>query len=217
MYKRVMKYIKLYESYSNYVINKYTGDDIFYHGSREKFDKFKQVTKAGVELEPTIQPIFIAENLGEAQGHATSAGYVYLVKMLAKAKLFDYRSVYTESFEYTDEAQKLVDDIDAGVLGEFSGKLTCKDSNGNRVNKSGDEIMYEYIKRGAWDVLESKAFKNWFVNNGYDGWYICGEFYGTKYRNLAIMNLDILDITAVYEQKETYKFTVNKYRGGFIQ
>ena len=181
-----------------YIKNNHTNDYIFYHGAAENYNKLNTFKSRYREDELSDGCIFLSEDINTAEAYANNH-WLYYIKVIS-CKLFDYEELLDSNGDYTDLAYLISDSIDDGSL-VLPSKI---DSNDNFF------IIEEYLKNGDWDIFESKGFKDWFIKNGYDGFWICSEFGNTSYRNLAILNVDVLELVkvvnlSVYEHVENYK------------
>ena len=158
-----------------------TLNDVWYHGSKYNFDKFK--LKIGTLLDANyISPIFLTSNLEFAKSHAGySTPYIYYIKVLTN-NIMDFRELPTtyELLMYFDKGKKNADislkyyELGNSLLNYIENKFP--DDNIDR--------LYNDLLDGDYSSIEQTWVYDWLKQNNYDGAYVIE----TKILNLLIFD-----------------------------
>lgn len=172
-----------------YPIFEFLSQEIWYHGSKVKFDQFKTFINKGNNTTESEQPIFLTSDIEFARAYAGhQAPYVYTVKVNG-GRFFGDDKLPT--------GYDLAVSWDGGVRKEgYNYEL------GNKLYDDLEDIFpgYDYLDRtyndiigGDWDIIESPQFKQWLKNNEYDGAYL----WETRVKNVYVFDPSKIEILSV--------------------
>ena len=170
-----------------------TLNNIWYHGSKEKFDKFK--LKQGTLFDTNYTaPIFLTSNIEFAKYYAGYySPYIYKIKVLTD-NIMDFRKLPNAydilMFNDKNENKKNIDikyfEIGNNLLDYLYDKFPDRDI----------DRMYNDLLDGDYSSIEQTWVYDWLKQENYDGAYIIE----TKELNLLIFDetkLKILSIEAL--------------------
>lgn len=158
-------------------------DIIWYHGSKEKFDKFKLKKGTLYNLNHT-SPIFLTSNLDFATNYAGNySPYIYKVKVLTD-NIMDFRKLpnVVDIKESDEVANSLLDFI----YDNF-------ENNKYNFYWAYPERCYQYLLSGEYSEVERLWVLDWLKINGYDGSYLIE----TDVLNLLIFDETKIEIVSV--------------------
>jgi hypothetical protein len=168
-------------------------NNVWYHGSKEKFDKFKLKRGTLFDADYT-SPIFLTSNIEFAKYYAGNySPYIYKIKVLTK-NIMDFRQLpstydllmYYEKNKRNPDIELKFYEIGKNLLDYIEDKFT--DDNIDR--------LYNDLLDGDYSSIEQTWVYNWLKQKKYDGAYIIE----TKELNLLIFDetkLKILSIEAL--------------------
>lgn len=169
-------------------------DNIWYHGSETKFDKFKLKSGTLFDINYT-SPIFLTSNATFAKSYAGyHSPYIYKIKVLTE-NIMDFRKLpstydllmYFEKNKINNKKEVRYYKIGKKLLDYIEHKYPDDDYN---------ETKYNNLLDGDYSSIEQTWVYDWLKLNKYDGVYIIE----TKELNLAIFdetNLQILSVAAL--------------------
>jgi hypothetical protein len=168
-------------------------NNIWYHGSKEKFDKFK--IKNGTLFDANYKsPIFLTSNIEFAKYYAGSyTPYIYKIKVLTD-NIMDFRelpSTYDLLMYY--EKNKINSDIKPEYY-EIGKNL--EEFIEHKFPDDDIDKKYNNLLDGDYSSIEQTWVYDWLKLNNYDGAYIIE----TKELNLLIFDdskIKILSIEAL--------------------
>jgi len=162
-------------------------DNTWYHGSKEKFDKFK--IKNGTLFDMNYKsPIFLTSNIEFAKYYA--GNYIYKIQVLTN-NIIDFRklpSTYDLLMYY--EKSKVNDKI--GVEYYVIGKNLLEYIEDKFPDDNIDR-KYNNLLDGDYSSIEQTWVYDWLKLNGYDGTYIIE----TKELNLLIFDETKIKILSI--------------------
>lgn len=178
------EYLKEQQDYSN---------NIWYHGSNQKFDKFKLKKGTLFDID-YMSPIFLTSNIKFAKYYAGSySPHIYTIKVLTN-NIMDFRklpSTYDLLMYY--EKNKINSDIELEFY-EIGNSLL------NYIEEKfpDDDVdrKYNNLLDGDYSSIEQVWVYEWLKNNKYDGAYVIE----TKELNLLIFDeskIKILSVEAI--------------------
>ena len=160
-------------------------NNVWYHGSKEKFDKFKLKQGTLFDADYTA-PIFLTSNIEFAKQYAGNySPYIYKIKVLTD-NIMDFRKL-PSSIEL--DKQNIIGN---NLLDFIYDNLENKKYN---FYWSYPERCYDYLRSGEYSEVERTWVYDWLKQNKYDGAYIIE----TNQLNLLIFDetkLKILSIEA---------------------
>ena len=168
-------------------------NNIWYHGSKEKFDKFKLKHGTLFDANYTV-PIFLTSNIEFAKYYAGYySPYIYKIKVLTD-NIMDFRNLPNAydilMFNDKNENKKNIDikyfEIGNNLLDYLYDKFPDRDV----------DRMYNNLLDGDYSSIEQTWVYDWLKQENYDGAYIIE----TKELNLLIFDetkLKILSIEAL--------------------
>lgn len=175
--------------------------DVWYHGSPKAFDKFETQFGSLVSREAADKPLFFTRSEEFARMHAGGTGYVYKVR-LNVSKTFYGPDMYTESRYWpppedtlTEAGRKLFDDLENNRI--FAG-LIGKDFSGWHEAFGDSQGTFASILSNHWGTLEAVEMLRWFKRQGYDSFYVTGDWPGDK---ACIAVLDASAVTPLEQVK----------------
>lgn len=170
-----------------YPIFELLSNDVWYHGSKVKFDMFKAFTNMGTGTTVSEQPIFLTSDKGFAREYAGyHTPFIYTVKVTGH--FFNPKDLplgYDLALSWNGSPEK------EGYNYELGNKLY--DDLPDIFGVEYIDEIYGQILAGNWDTIESHEFKNWLKSTGYDGSYL----WETKSRNLFVFDPAKIEILSV--------------------
>ena len=168
-------------------------NNVWYHGSKEKFDKFKLKQGTLFDADYTAL-IFLTSNIEFAKYYAGNySPYIYKIKVLTE-NIMDFRqlpSTYDLLMYY--EKNKINNDIDIKFY-DIGKKLL--DYIEDKFTDDNIDRLYNDLLDGDYSSIEQTWVYDWLKQEKYDGAYVIE----TKELNLLIFDetkLKILSIEAL--------------------
>ncbi len=168
-------------------------NNIWYHGSKEKFDKFK--LKNGTLFDANyISPIFLTSNKDFASYYAGySTPYIYTVKVLSN-NIMDFRNL-PNAYEILMFNEKHQNEKNINIK-YFEIGNNLLDFLYDRFPDRDIDRMYNDLLDGDYSSIEQTWVYDWLKLNNYDGAYIIE----TKELNMLLFDdskIKILSIEAL--------------------
>lgn len=175
-------------------------NNIWYHGSKEKFDKFKLKQGTLFDIDYT-SPIFLTSNIEFAKYYASGySPYIYKIKVLTN-NIMDFRQLpSTNDILMYYEKNKINNDIDIKFydIGKKLLDFIYENWDNGKYNFywSYPERCYDSLTSIDYSEVERTWVYDWLKQEKYDGAYIIE----TKELNLLIFDETKLKILSIEAQ-----------------
>lgn len=175
--------------------------DVWYHGSPQRFERFRSQIKPTFGAGESEVPIFLTNDVEFAVLYAgPSGGYIYTVRPHVE-HIFDARSFVLndrywppEREALTQEGQTFYDDlVENRIFPELIGYGTSHESDDEWRAMHDSQVTYASIFARDYDTMESTEMKRWMRAHGYDSFYVRGD--GPN--NLAVFDPEKIEILSV--------------------
>ena len=164
--------------------------NIWYHGSKEKFDKFK--LKQGTLFDATyVSPLFLSSNIEFAKYYAGYySPHIYKVEVTTN-NIMDFRELPSpyDLFMYY-EKNKINTDVDVKFY--VIGKQLLEYIEDKFPDRYTD-MIYNNLLDGDYSSIEQVWVYDWLKENNYDGAYVIE----TKELNLLLFDDSKIKILSV--------------------
>jgi len=177
-------------SFNTFINEKFSYPNIWYHGSKFKFDNFK-LKKGTLFNTDYIAPIFLTSNKEFASYYAGhKSPYIYTIQLLTN-NIMDFRNLPTTydilMFTNKKENKKNIEEKYFTIGNNILDFIFDKFPNDN-IDK-----MYNDLLDADYSSVEQTWVYDWLKLNKYDGAYIIE----TKELNLLIFNQSKIKIISV--------------------
>lgn len=182
--------MNFYNYYTSLLAESSESNRLWYHGSKNKFDKFKLKTGTLLDANYT-SPIFLSSSedfAKEYAGHQTP--YVYTVKILTD-NIMDFRNLpSTYDLEMYNVKGKLNSKSDVKFY-EIGNQLL--EYIEDKFPDDYTDRMYDNLLDGDYSSIEQDWVYDWLKENNYDGAYVIE----TRELNVFIFDDSVLKILSV--------------------
>jgi tRNA nucleotidyltransferase/poly(A) polymerase/2'-5' RNA ligase len=193
-------------------------EDVWYHGSPRKFERFEKQNKHTFGRDAAAAPIFLTKDEKFAELYAQGPeGLVYTVEASPK-KIFDQQKLLADPdkpTKYWPPEEEDMSELGRELLGALEdGKIFEEEED-------RPDHVWASIYRGNYDIMETSEMREWLSSKGYDAFYVTGD----GPRNLAVMDPERLkivdsrprDAEARDDHRSFKQFIDEVYEGGETQ
>jgi len=176
-------------------------NDVWYHGSPQRFDRFRSQVGRKFGTGESEVPIFLTKDVDFAAMYAgPSGGYIYTViphverTFDAKAFVVSDRYWPPPPDALTEDGQAFYDDlVNNRIFPELIRYGTRYEDDDEWRSMHDSQGAYASIFARDYDTMETTEMKRWMQAHGYDSFYVRGD--GPN--NLAVFDPERIEILSV--------------------